>query len=184
MRDDFGNHQYRKEESDGHGTVRGTYGYTDANGIFRYVDYVADANGFKASIRSNEPGIGNGQAANIILSAEEPPRNVLDLPTVPRPAALRLPLRARPTESAPVAFVPFERNPILAAGSERSERLRYNLPLPLAHAEAASAPEAVHVSTPSPAPPTTSSPRASRLNRINTISNNQNNNQLNGNHQQ
>ena len=70
VRDDFGNHQYRKEEADGRGTVRGTYGYTDANGLFRYVDYIADANGFQAKIRSNEPGIGAGQAASILLTAE------------------------------------------------------------------------------------------------------------------
>ena len=34
----------------------GSYGYTDGHGIYRQVDYVADKNGFRASIKTNEPG--------------------------------------------------------------------------------------------------------------------------------
>lgn len=48
--------------------MRGSYGYTDANGIYRHVDYVADQNGFRANIKSNEPGlIGETQPASIRL---------------------------------------------------------------------------------------------------------------------
>ncbi|KAI1308660.1 Cuticle protein 16.8 [Halotydeus destructor] len=72
VHDETGNHQYRKEEATD-GVVRGTYGYTDANGLYRFVSYVADGAGFRASIQSNEPGMGQAQAADVKLSAEEPP---------------------------------------------------------------------------------------------------------------
>ncbi|GFU26900.1 uncharacterized protein TNCV_4541371 [Trichonephila clavipes] len=48
--------QFRKEESDGQGNVKGSYGYTDEEGIFREVHYVADDKGFRAEIKTNEPG--------------------------------------------------------------------------------------------------------------------------------
>lgn len=56
-RDSNGNGQYRKEESDKNGVVRGSYGYMDASGVYRHVEYVADQNGFRANIKSNEPGL-------------------------------------------------------------------------------------------------------------------------------
>lgn len=68
--DQRGNGQYRKEESDQNGVVRGSYGYTDANGIYRHVEYVADHNGFRANIKSNEPGMnGETQPASIQLAS-------------------------------------------------------------------------------------------------------------------
>lgn len=74
--DNSGNGQYRKEESDKNGVVRGSYGYTDANGIYRHVDYVADQNGFRANIKSNEPGlIGETQPASIQLAGGAAPAN-------------------------------------------------------------------------------------------------------------
>lgn len=73
--DQSGNGQYRKEESDQNGVVRGSYGYTDANGIYRHVEYVADQNGFRANIKSNEPGlIGENQPASIQLASAPAPR--------------------------------------------------------------------------------------------------------------
>lgn len=75
--DNSGNGQYRKEESDSNGVVRGSYGYTDANGIYRHVEYVADQNGFRANIKSNEPGLhGETQPASISLTggpSQQPP---------------------------------------------------------------------------------------------------------------
>lgn len=59
--DDYGNEQYRKEESDKNGVVRGSYGYMDQSGIFRHVEYVADENGFRANVKSNEPGLSSEQ---------------------------------------------------------------------------------------------------------------------------
>lgn len=54
--DQSGNGQYRKEEGDKNGVVRGSYGYW-SDGIYRQVNYIADENGFRAQIQSNEPGM-------------------------------------------------------------------------------------------------------------------------------
>lgn len=69
----------REESSDGSGTVRGSYGYRDADGLFRTVDYIADANGFRANVRSNEPGMAKASPnpANVQLEVEPVPDKVL-----------------------------------------------------------------------------------------------------------
>ena len=54
--DEYGNKQFRQETSDASNAKTGSYGYTDANGVYRRVDYVADAAGFRATISTNEPG--------------------------------------------------------------------------------------------------------------------------------
>lgn len=96
--DNKGNGQYRKEESDKNGVVHGSYGYTDANGIYRHVEYVADQNGFRANIKSNEPGlIGETQPASILLAKGEAgqqaapaaPRRLESPPSSPVAAAHR-----------------------------------------------------------------------------------------------
>lgn len=35
--------------------VHGSYGFRDNNGMYREVHYVADKNGFKATVKTNEP---------------------------------------------------------------------------------------------------------------------------------
>ncbi|XP_055936677.1 uncharacterized PE-PGRS family protein PE_PGRS54-like [Argiope bruennichi] len=60
--------QYREEASDGK-NVKGSYGFIDARGIKRQVNYVADHAGFKADINTNEPGTANQNPAAVkILS--------------------------------------------------------------------------------------------------------------------
>ncbi|OTF81964.1 cuticle protein 57A-like protein, partial [Euroglyphus maynei] len=49
----------RQEEMDEKGTVKGSYSYIDRDGTFRTVNYIADENGFRAAIQSNEPGLTN-----------------------------------------------------------------------------------------------------------------------------
>ncbi|PRD32494.1 UNVERIFIED_CONTAM: Cuticle protein 10.9 [Trichonephila clavipes] len=61
--------QNRKESSDGKGNVQGSYGYTDAHGIYRQVDYVADAYGFRANVKTNEPGTDNQNPADVHIQA-------------------------------------------------------------------------------------------------------------------
>ncbi|CAL1288821.1 unnamed protein product [Larinioides sclopetarius] len=61
--------QSRKESSDGKGNVQGSYGYTDAHGIYRQVDYVADAYGFRANVKTNEPGTDNQNPADVNIQA-------------------------------------------------------------------------------------------------------------------
>lgn len=74
--DEYGNQRYHQETGDGSGRVTGSYGYRDAYGVYRYVDYVADENGFRATIRSNEPGMDNPAPAGVQYALEQPPQNV------------------------------------------------------------------------------------------------------------
>ncbi|GFX32808.1 cuticle protein 10.9 [Trichonephila clavipes] len=62
--------QTRQEHGDGHGNVQGSYGYTDAHGIYRQVDYVADAHGFRAAVKTNEPGTESQNPADVELHAQ------------------------------------------------------------------------------------------------------------------
>ncbi|XP_071041730.1 uncharacterized protein [Parasteatoda tepidariorum] len=65
--------QTRQEHGDGHGNVQGSYSYVDAHGIQRTVDYVADGHGFRASVRTNEPGTDNQSPADVELHASPVP---------------------------------------------------------------------------------------------------------------
>ncbi|XP_035211416.1 cuticle protein 14-like [Stegodyphus dumicola] len=46
-----------RKETGSHGVVAGSYGLTVADGRQRIVNYVADAAGFRADIKTNEPGV-------------------------------------------------------------------------------------------------------------------------------
>lgn len=50
---------------DSYGNKKGSYGYTDAHGIYRKVDYIADEHGFRAKISTNEPGTESADPANV-----------------------------------------------------------------------------------------------------------------------
>ncbi|GBM67594.1 hypothetical protein AVEN_44743-1 [Araneus ventricosus] len=79
--DDQGNTNYRDEEADESGTVRGSYGYTDTTGLFRIVAYTADSNGFRANIKTNEPSlIGQKSSADVILNDYPSASDVQDEP--------------------------------------------------------------------------------------------------------
>lgn len=71
--DGLGMFQHRRETSDGAGTVEGSYGYVDHNGVSRKVDYVADKNGFRPVIHSNEPGLSGQSSANALFIVQPPP---------------------------------------------------------------------------------------------------------------
>lgn len=75
INDGYGGAQYHKENGDEYGKRTGSYGYTDAYGIYRQVDYVADEYGFRATIKTNEPGTANESPADVDLHAYEPPSN-------------------------------------------------------------------------------------------------------------
>ncbi|GIY45998.1 uncharacterized protein CDAR_539971 [Caerostris darwini] len=72
--DTFGNVQHREENKNEDGVVRGSYGYRDPLGMYRHVSYVADANGFHAVLRTNEPGIENKNSADVAVVAQVPAR--------------------------------------------------------------------------------------------------------------
>uniref|UniRef100_T1KSE6 Cuticle protein 10.9 n=1 Tax=Tetranychus urticae TaxID=32264 RepID=T1KSE6_TETUR len=74
-----GNQLARQESGDNKGAVRGSYSYRDADGFFRSVEYIADENGFRVAIRSNEPGLGDSNkelSASIYLQTEATPARV------------------------------------------------------------------------------------------------------------
>lgn len=73
MNDGKGTDQHRQEISDGSGVVTGSYGYRDVFGVYRLVNYIADKNGFRAFIKSNEPGVASSGSADVIVMAEHPP---------------------------------------------------------------------------------------------------------------
>ncbi|XP_054710623.1 adult-specific rigid cuticular protein 15.7-like [Uloborus diversus] len=87
----------RSEVGDAAGNKKGTYTITDSDGRARRVDYVADALGFRASVKTNEPGTAlSAPAAALVSSPYAPP--VAPLPV----AAASLPLAAGPLTLAPL----------------------------------------------------------------------------------
>ncbi|RWS17989.1 Cuticle protein 16.8-like protein [Dinothrombium tinctorium] len=68
VRDPYGNEQYRKELSNGQ-RVTGSYGYYGPDGLYRHVDYIADEFGFRANIRTNEPGVKNENPASVRINS-------------------------------------------------------------------------------------------------------------------
>lgn len=67
--DELGNRQYRSEQGDANNVKTGSYGYTDVYGLYRRVNYVADANGFRATVDTNEPGTAPGASADVVFNA-------------------------------------------------------------------------------------------------------------------
>ncbi|XP_018494982.1 cuticle protein 19.8 [Galendromus occidentalis] len=67
--DEYGTKQSRHEVSDAHNNKKGSYSFTDARGVARQVDYVADALGFRATIKTNEPGTAPSAPAAALYNA-------------------------------------------------------------------------------------------------------------------
>ncbi|CAL1280753.1 unnamed protein product [Larinioides sclopetarius] len=63
--------QHREEVGDGK-NVKGSYGFTDARGIHRQVNYVADHGGFRAEVKTNEPGTANQNPAAVHIISNAP----------------------------------------------------------------------------------------------------------------
>ncbi|GBM67607.1 hypothetical protein AVEN_44754-1 [Araneus ventricosus] len=75
--DEEGNVHYRQEQAYASGRVKGSYGYTDIEGLYRTVSYVADSSGFHAFITTNEPGVDDKESpADVNLIAREPPAGI------------------------------------------------------------------------------------------------------------
>lgn len=76
-RDENGTTLFRRESKDGSGKVEGRYGYKDMFGTERIVEYVADENGYRAKIKTNEPGIEKKNSAGVeFFSGQESKRYV------------------------------------------------------------------------------------------------------------
>ncbi|GFR01357.1 cuticle protein 14 isoform a [Trichonephila clavata] len=64
--------QFRSEGTDALGRVVGSYGLKHIDGTHRVVEYVADKDGFRAEVRSNEPGVISAEAADAsIIKTDE-----------------------------------------------------------------------------------------------------------------
>ncbi|CAN8021242.1 unnamed protein product, partial [Ixodes persulcatus] len=76
--DEFGTRLAREETGDANNNKVGSYSYTDAEGVFRTVKYVADADGFHATVETNEPGTKSSNPADapVVSSAVEGPHPV------------------------------------------------------------------------------------------------------------
>lgn len=74
IEDKDGNLQHRHESSDASGARRGSYGFIDAHGIYRQVNYIADHNGFRViMLKSNEQGMSDASPANVHMSKDPLP---------------------------------------------------------------------------------------------------------------
>lgn len=65
---DHGSESFHKESGDHANNKWGSYGIKDSDGRWRIVNYVADKNGFRASIESNEPGVGSQNPAHVVIN--------------------------------------------------------------------------------------------------------------------
>ena len=75
IHDPWGASNYREERghpNGKHNAVVGSYGLKDADGRMRVVEYVADGAGFRAKIRTNEPGAGNADTGDAIYNGQDP----------------------------------------------------------------------------------------------------------------
>lgn len=67
-----GGQSTRKETGDGSGRVVGSYTLNDDDGRSRVVEYVADAGGFRASVKTNEPGTRSDSPADVNFQSSAP----------------------------------------------------------------------------------------------------------------
>ncbi|XP_054163368.1 larval cuticle protein A3A-like [Oppia nitens] len=72
--DEYGTQQSRQEQADGSGSVTGSYSLVDPDGRQRVVEYVADGAGFRATVRTNEPGTANANPADVEIQSTAPTR--------------------------------------------------------------------------------------------------------------
>lgn len=81
--DNYGNYNFGYDESHAtggssrreeqtNGVRRGSYSLSDADGRHRVVNYIADADGFRASIQTNEPGVEPKDPADTLINKSAP----------------------------------------------------------------------------------------------------------------
>lgn len=78
--------------------MTGSYTVTNLEGHTRVVDYIADAGGFRATIRTNEPGTDNQNPAEVSVES-----SAADALPVRNSAAISAPATARRPPTASVA---------------------------------------------------------------------------------
>jgi len=84
-----------QESSDGSGRVTGSYTVNNLEGHTRVVEYIADEDGFRAVVKSNEPGTANQNSADVTVESTAPEgaavfnsaASPVRTPVAPRPQA-------------------------------------------------------------------------------------------------
>ncbi|GFS52717.1 cuticle protein 10.9 [Nephila pilipes] len=90
-----GGRSAHEESGDGNGRVTGSYTVQGEGGFGRVVNYIADENGFRANIQTNEPGTANQNPADVVIesTAETQPLSPVRTAPVTRPV---VPTNGRP----------------------------------------------------------------------------------------
>ncbi|GBN11232.1 Adult-specific rigid cuticular protein 15.7 [Araneus ventricosus] len=69
IKDGLGATNSRSEVGDAHGNKKGSYTLADIDGRARQVDYVADGHGFRAVVKTNEPGTAASAPAAALVAS-------------------------------------------------------------------------------------------------------------------
>ncbi|XP_055941791.1 adult-specific rigid cuticular protein 15.7-like [Argiope bruennichi] len=69
IQDGLGATNSRSEVGDAHGNKKGSYTIADIDGRARRVDYVADGHGFRATVKTNEPGTAASAPAAALVAS-------------------------------------------------------------------------------------------------------------------
>ncbi|XP_015926720.1 uncharacterized protein [Parasteatoda tepidariorum] len=110
--------QWRSEISDGLGKVHGSYGYIDNYGQHREVKYIADELGFRAAIKTNEPGMDMPNPADVLMIADPPSDYDASIYGVEN----IIPDGRTPSGRVPVRSFPYGRVPSESNNVEKSEK--------------------------------------------------------------
>ncbi|XP_037290633.2 uncharacterized protein LOC119185889 [Rhipicephalus microplus] len=126
---DFGTRLSQTESGDANNVKTGTYSYSEATGIYRNVNYIADQDGFRVTIDTNEPGTKTSAPAGVVINSQAADVAPPATPLTSRPAAFVAAPAPRPRVVAqpfppPARFVA----PIPVA---RSPTFRLTRPAPL-----------------------------------------------------
>ncbi|KAH7966637.1 hypothetical protein HPB49_018159 [Dermacentor silvarum] len=104
--DEYGTRLTRAESSDVNNNKVGSYSYTDAQGITRVVKYTADAEGFHATVETNEPGTKSSNPADALYTsssvevAPAPAATVVAKPVVVQSAPATVAVHSAPATVA------------------------------------------------------------------------------------
>ncbi|GFU25750.1 cuticle protein 14 isoform b [Nephila pilipes] len=125
-----GGASFYRERGFTNGTRTGSYGYTTRNGLIRIVTYVADQDGYRAELLTNEPGVSSAQPANVTVTKEVEPDPVA-LALGPTGVPLQQSASSSVTymsESDPVRNYVMASVPENGGYSQGSAQVRVNLP--------------------------------------------------------
>ena len=83
----------RRESADATGAVTGSYEVRNEDGSVRIVEYIADKDGFRANVKTNEVGTKSDNPADVIVKSDAPAASSLPLQQRPVPVTAQFPAR-------------------------------------------------------------------------------------------